>query len=159
MVEPVPTGKEGVTPYLLCDGAADAIDFYKKAFDAEELYRFEAGGMIGHAEIRIGDTLLMLGDDQQIPDEWGFHNPKHTGASTVGLHWYVPDVDAAVAKAEAAGAKVVRPLEDQFYGDRTATLVDPWGHIWSLATHIRDVSEEEMAEAAQQFDSGDAQAD
>lgn len=155
MVEPIPEGKGGITPYLLIDGAADAIDFYQQAFDAEERYRFEAGGKIGHAEIEIGGTLVMLGDDFQIPDEWGYGSPRKSGSTSVGMHWYVEDVDAAVAQAEAAGAEVIRPLADQFYGDRTATLRDPWGHLWSLSTHIRDVSDEEMAQAARQFEAED----
>ncbi len=151
-VQPIPDGMEGVIPYLVCEGAADAIDFYRRAFGAEELYRFEAGGMIGHAEIMVGGSRIMLADDQGIPDEWGFGSPGRAGMSTVTLHRYVEDVDAAAARAEAEGAKVVRPPEDQFYGDRSCQLIDPWGHVWSLATHVRDVSQEEMAKAQAEWD-------
>jgi PhnB protein len=129
----------------MVDGAARAIDFYKEAFGAEERYRLAMpGGKIGHADIVVNGATVYLADaPDDMPGEAG--NPKKLGGTTVVLHQYVADVDAIVARAEAAGATVLRPPEDQFYGDRAALVADPFGHQWSLHAHIRDVSPDEMA--------------
>lgn len=151
MAEPVPEGfADRIVPYLMVDGAADAIDFYGRAFGAEERYRMAMpDGKIGHAEIVIGGAVVYLADaPDDMPGEAG--NPRKLGGTSVLLHRYVVDVDAVVATAEAAGATVLRAPEDQFYGDRAAVVADPWGHQWSLHTHIRDVSPEEMAEVMRQ---------
>lgn len=148
MVDPIPAGTEGqVIPYLMVKGASDAIAFYVKAFGAEERYRMEMpGGGIGHAEVTVHGAPLYLAD---APDDLpgNLANPGKLGGTSVLLHQYVVDVDAATARAEAAGATVLRPPEDQFYGDRSATVEDPFGHQWSLHTHVRDVSMEEMETA------------
>jgi len=148
MAEAIPAGLEGrIVPYLMIDGAAEAIDFYGRAFGAEERYRLEMpGGRIGHAEIVVNGARVYLADaPDDMPGDAG--NPKKLGGTTVLLHQYVADVDAAVTAAEAAGATVLRPPEDQFYGDRAAVIADPFGHQWSLHTHVRDVSPEEMERA------------
>ena len=145
-VRQIPGGYHTITPYLSIDGAARAIEFYKKAFGAEELFRMaQPDGRVGHAELQIGDSRLMLADEYP---EMNFRGPSSIGATPVMLHLYVEDVDAAFARAVAAGAKVTRPLRDEFYGDRTGSVEDPFGHRWSLATHVRDVSEEEMQKRA-----------
>lgn len=153
MVHPVPEEfANRLVPYLMIDGSAEAIDFYKRAFDAQERYRMAMpDGKIGHAELVVGGGIVFLAD---APDDMpgDAANPKKLGGTSVLLHRYVPDVDAAVAKAESAGATVLRAPEDQFYGDRAAVVADPWGHQWSLHTHLRDVSPEEMAEVMQQAD-------
>lgn len=142
-VQPIPEGYHSLTPYLILDGAAEAIAYYKAAFGATELMRLPMpGGKIGHAELQIGDSRFMLADE--FP-EMGARGPKSIGGSPVGLCLYLPDVDAAFARAVAAGGTVERPVADQFYGDRAGTLVDPFGHKWTLATHTEDVSAEEMA--------------
>ncbi len=131
----------------MVDGAADAIDFYSRAFGATENYRLEMpGGAIGHAEIVVNDATVYLAD---APDdmEGDAANPTKLGGTSVLLHQYVSDVDAAVARAVEAGATLLRPPEDQFYGDRAAVVADPFGHQWSLHTHVRDVSPEEMTAA------------
>ena len=139
-VSPIPAGYTGVTPYLIVHGAAKAIDFYKRAFGAVELFRFEGpDGTLGHAEIKIGNSPIMLADGMS-----GYPDPLTLGGTGVSFMLYVPDVDAAFARAIAAGATVKRPVADQFYGDRTGTLADPFGHVWSIGTHIEDVSPEEM---------------
>ncbi len=131
-----------ITPYLIVRGAARAIDFYKEAFGAVEIYRLGgAAEKIGHAELRIGDSVLMLADEHP---EMGHRGPEAYGGSPVSLLLYVNDVDAVFARAIAAGAKPERPVQDQFYGDRTGTLMDPFGHRWSIATHKEDVAPEEM---------------
>jgi len=144
-VDPIPEGYPRVMPYLCCRGAADAIEFYKSVFDATERMRMpgDSPENIGHAEISIGTDsgIVMLADE--FPDH-GFLSPQTIGGSPVTVHVYVEDADAVFAKAVAAGATVVRPMEDQFYGDRLGQFVDPWGHRWSVASHIEDVSEEEM---------------
>lgn len=153
MVDPVPAEFVGrIVPYLMIDGAADAIDFYIRAFGATERYRLTMpDGKIGHGEIVLGGALVYLADaPDDMPGEVA--NPKKLGGTSVMLHRYVPDVDAAVAQAESAGATVLRAPEDQFYGDRAAVVADPWGHHWSLHTHVRDVSPEEMAEAMRPAD-------
>lgn len=143
---PVPAGMHTVTPHLVCAGAAEAIEFYKKAFGAEELNRLPGpDGKLMHAEIRIGDSTVMLVDENP---EWGSMSPVTLKGSPVTLHLYVADVDAAWERALAAGAIGAMPPADMFWGDRFAALSDPFGHSWSLATHVRDVSEEEMMQGA-----------
>jgi PhnB protein len=151
-VKPIPEGYHTLTPYLIVDGAARAIDFYKRAFGATETMRMPApGGRIGHAELRIGDSAIMLADEHP---EMGAHGPRHTQGSPVSLVLYVMDVDATVKRAVDAGAKIKRPVADQFYGDRTGGLEDPFGHNWWVATHIEDVSPEEMAQRASKAHAG-----
>jgi PhnB protein len=141
-VKPIPDGYHTVTPYLIIKGAAGALDFYKKAFGAEELMRHATpDGRVGHAEIKIGDSRIMLADE--FP-EMNAVGPQSLGGTPVGFCIYLADVDAAAARAIAAGAKVERPVQDQFYGDRSGTLIDPFGHKWTLATHKEDVSPEEL---------------
>ena len=146
-VKAIPEGYHSVTPYLIVRGAAQALDFYKKAFGARELFRFPMpDGQIGHAEIRIGDSNIMLADEPQDPthQQIGHKAPKSLGGSSVGIMLYVEDVDAVAKQAVAAGAKEVRAVVDQFYGDRSGTFLDPFGHIWTIGTHKEDVSPEEM---------------
>jgi uncharacterized glyoxalase superfamily protein PhnB len=146
-VEAIPQGMQSVTPYLICDGAAAAIEFYKKAFDAVEAARMQTpDGKIMHAMVRIGDSNVMLVDE--FPD-YGSVGPKKLNGSPVTLHMYVPDVDKTFAQAVAAGATVKMPLENQFWGDRYGQVVDPFGHHWSLATHVKDLTPEEMKQAMQ----------
>ena len=142
MAKPIPEGYHSVTPYLIINGATEAIDFYKKAFGATELFRMPAPeGKIGHAEIKIGDSPIMLADE--FP-EMGYKSPQSLGGSPVSLMIYVADVDTVFKQAIAAGGKEQRPVKDQFYGDRSGTLEDPFGHVWHVATHKEDVSSEEM---------------
>ena len=138
--KPIPEGYHSVTPYLIVDGAESAIDFYRRAFSAEEVLRLPMGERLGHAEIRIGDSIVMLADE--FPD-MGFLGPKSRGGPTSSLMIYTEDVDAVFARALAEGATQERAPEDQFWGDRMGTLVDPFGHRWSIATHIEDLTEEE----------------
>jgi PhnB protein len=140
-VKAIPEGYHSVTPYLIVDGAEEAIRFYERAFGATEMLRLPMGDKIGHAEIRIGDSFVMLSDEWP---EYGKLGPKARGGATSSLMIYVEDVDAAFERALAAGAAEERPVEDQFYGDRSGTLIDPFGHSWTLATHVEDVGEEEM---------------
>ena len=141
-VRPVPEGYHTVTPYLCIKGAAEALEFYKKAFGATELMRMpQADGRIGHAEIRIGDSHVMLADESP---EMGFRSPKTLGGSPVTLALYVENVDAFIERAVKAGAKPTRPIENQFYGDRAGSVKDPFGHSWHISTHIEDLSPEEM---------------
>jgi PhnB protein len=141
-VKPIPDGYPVVTPYLIIDGAAAAIDFYTSIFGATERMRLAMpGGKVGHAELLIGGSLLMLADEFPQMDA---HGPGKFGGSPVSLHFYVEDVDAVVARAVAAGAKLQQPVETKFYGDRSGTLIDPWGHHWHVATHVEDVSPAEM---------------
>jgi PhnB protein len=141
-VKTIPDGYHTVTPYLIVKDAAQAIEFYKKAFGATELFRFPGpDGRIVHAEIRIGDSPIMLGEE--CPP-MGAVSPQSLGGTPVGLMVYVPDVDAQAKVAVAAGAKVERPVQDQFYGDRSGTFADPFGHKWTLGTHKEDVPFEEM---------------
>ena len=142
MVESIPAGYHSVTPYLMVRDAARAMAFYRDAFGATEVMRFAGpDGRIAHAEVKIGDSHVMLADE--LPDQ-GFVGPQTLGGAGVSLMLYVNDVDATFAKALAAGATVRRPVADQFYGDRMGTLVDPYGHVWSIGTHREDVSVEEM---------------
>jgi PhnB protein len=147
-VRPIPEGFHSVTPYLIIDGAAEAIRFYEQAFGATEVMRLPMGDKIGHAEIRIGDSIVMLSDEW--PD-FGKLGPKARGGATSSLMIYTEDVDAAFERAISAGATAERPPEDQFWGDRMGSLVDPFGHSWSLATHIEDVPEEEMQRRMEAF--------
>lgn len=145
-VKPIPDGYHGATPYLSCGDAAGAIEFYKQAFGATELMRLAApGGKIGHAEIKIGDAPIMLADEAPEID---FRSPQSLGGSPVTIHLYVEDVDALARRAVAADAKLLRPVADQFYGDRSCQLADPSGHVWSIATRTEDVSLEEMQKRA-----------
>lgn len=140
MVQAIPAGYAGVTPYLIIRGAAGALEFYQRAFGASELMRFPMpDGRIGHAEMKIGQGVFMLADES--PEH---QSPQSLGGTSVSLMVYVPDVDALFARATAAGAAVKQPLKNQFYGDRSATIADPFGHIWTIATHVEDVSPEEM---------------
>jgi PhnB protein len=144
--KPVPDGYHTATPYLIVNGAAQAIEFYKKAFGATEMMRMaQPGGKIGHAEIKIGDSPIMLADES--PDV-GARSPQSIGGSPVSIMLYVEDVDRIFSQAVAAGAKVKRPVADQFYGDRTGGIEDPFGHLWYIATHKEDVSPEEMRKRA-----------
>jgi len=150
MTTPVPPGEEGIIPHLVVGNASEAIEFYKKAFGAEETMRMPSpdGSKIMHAQIKIGDATVYLSDD--FPEFCGgqSRDPKHLGATPVTIHRYVADVDAAVAQAEKAGATVTMPVEDMFWGDRYGVLSDPFGHQWSLATHTKDLTPEEIASAA-----------
>jgi PhnB protein len=138
----IPEGYHSVTPYLYLGDAARAIEFYKEVFGATEIMRMDApGGKIGHAEIKIGDSFIMLSDECPEMDA---RSPQSVGGTPVGLLLYVEDVDAVVERAVATGAKLLEPLEDKFYGDRMGKVVDPFGHIWAIATHKEDVSPEEM---------------
>ena len=143
--KPVPEGMRSVTPHLICAGAADAIEFYKKAFGAVELARLPGPqGKLMHAMIRIGDSAVMLVDEMP---QWGALGPKSLKGSPVTIHLYVENVDATVEHAVKAGAKVTMPVDDMFWGDRYGKLEDPFGHHWSVGTHVRDVSMEEMQQA------------
>lgn len=155
----IPEGYHSVTPYLIVDGAEEAIRFYERAFGATEMLKLtmpvpndgegvEGGGKIGHAEVKIGDSMVMLSD------EWPDHGklgPGSRGGATSSLMIYLEDVDAAFERAVAAGAAVERPVENQFYGDRSGTVTDPFGHSWTLATHVEDVGEEEMQRRIAEF--------
>ena len=147
-VKAIPEGYHNVTPYLIVDDAAEAIRFYEKALGATEIFRLPMGDRIGHAEIRIGDSIVMLSDEW--PD-MGKLGPKARGGATSSMMVYVEDVDAAYARATAAGATAERPPEDQFWGDRMGSLVDPFGHSGSLATHVEDVAEDEMQRRMEAF--------
>ncbi len=140
-VKPVPEGYEGITPYLVCKNAEAAIDFYARAFGAVELFRIGQPGMVGHAEMKIGDSIFMLADE--VPD-MGALSPETLGGSPVGLMIYVENVDDFTSKALAEGLEILRPVKDQFYGDRSGHFKDPFGHKWTFATHTEDVSPEEM---------------
>jgi PhnB protein len=141
-VRPVPEGYSSVTPYLIVTRAADAIEFYTRAFEAQELMRFGGpdGGIV-HAELQIGDSRIMLADENP---QMGFRSPQSLGGSGIGLMVYVDDVDRVFTRALEAGAKAHQEVKNQFYGDRSGTLIDPFGHWWTVATHVEDVSPEEM---------------
>src|SRR5215468_10855697 len=141
-VKPIPEGYHSVTPYLIIKGASAAIDFYKRAFGATELFRMPdpSGKMVMHAEIKIGDSPIMLADEQPAM----YRGPQSLGGTPVSLMLYVDDVDKVFPRAVEAGAKVVKPVQDQFYGDRSGTLTDPFGHQWTIATHVEDVPPAEM---------------
>jgi PhnB protein len=145
-VKAIPEGYHSVTPYLILSGAGEAIAFYKKALGAEELLRMDGpGGKIHHAEIKVGDSRIMLADEH--PDIQAL-SPKTIGGSPVSIHLYVEDVDAAVERAVAAGAKLIRPVADQFYGDRTGGVEDPFGYRWFMATHKEDLTMDEIRRRA-----------
>jgi len=148
-VSPVPAGYEGITPYLICRNAEAAIDFYKRAFGASEIYRIGSPGMIGHAELKIGNSIIMLADE--FPD-MGAVGPETIGGTPLSLMIYVKEVDKFTQKAIAEGLEVLRPVEDQFYGDRSGQFKDPFGHKWVFATHVEDLSPEDIqARAAAKF--------
>ncbi|MEU6861289.1 VOC family protein [Glycomyces sp. NPDC046736] len=145
-VRPVPEGYPRVTPYLHVDGAADAIGFYISVLGATERSRMDGpDGRVGHAELAIGDSMIMLADEYPEMDVRG---PRHFGGTPVSIHVYVPDVDAVVAAALAAGATQLREVTDEFYGDRIGSFEDPWGHRWHVASHVEDVTPEEMERRA-----------
>jgi PhnB protein len=147
--KPIPEGYSTVTPYLVIQGAGAAIDYYKKVFGAIERMRMDApGGMIGHAELTIGGSMIMLADE--FPD-MGYRGPKAFGGSPVSLMLYVANVDEVFKRALDAGAKPLRPVADQFYGDRMGTLEDPFGHVWTIGTHVEDVSPEEMRRRSEEM--------
>ena len=140
-VKPIPEGYHSVTPYLIIDGASAAIDYYKKAFGATELFRMDHGGKIGHAELKIGDSPIMLADQNPAMGNVG---PQALKGTPVSLMIYVDDVDTIYNRAIKEGGVEIKALQDQFYGDRSGTLKDPFGHIWTVATHKEDVAPEEM---------------
>ena len=145
--KPIPDGYRTATPYLIIKGAADAIEFYKKAFGATELLRMaDPQGRVGHAEIKIGDSVIMLADEHP---SMGYRGPRSLGGSSVSILLYLPDVDDVFARAVKAGAKAQRAVANQFYGDRSGTLEDPFGHVWTVATHVEDVAPEEMKRRAE----------
>ena len=145
-VEAIPAGRGAPTPYLSIKGAAKAIDYYKDVFGAEEIMRMgDPSGRIGHAELKIGDGLVYISDEYP---EMGVHGPLSLGGSPVTIHLYVKDVDSVAERAVATGGKLLRPVEDQFYGDRGGKLQDPFGHVWWISTHKEDVPLEEMKRRA-----------
>ena len=145
-VKPIPDGYHSLTPYLIVKGGARAIDFYKQAFGAIELMRMEGpGGVLGHAELKIGSSIFMLADEHP---EMGARSPETIGGTPVSLLLYIENVDDVVARAVAAGAQIVKPVTDQFYGDRSGLIRDPFGHQWNVATHVEDVPPDEMARRA-----------
>ena len=145
--KPIPDGYRTATPYLIIKGAAEAIEFYKRAFGATELLRMaDAQGRVGHAEIKIGDSVIMLADEHPA---MGYRGPRSLGGSSVSILLYLADVDSVFERAVRAGAKAQRPVADQFYGDRSGTLEDPFGHVWTVATHVEDVPPEEMQRRAE----------
>jgi PhnB protein len=145
-VHHIPKGYNTVTPYLVIKGAAKAIDYYKKVFGATVVVRMDGpDGQVGHAELQIGDSRIMLADEKP---SMGHRSATTIGGSPVSLYVYLPDCDKVVEKAVAGGAKMLRPVADQFYGDRSGFIQDPFGHLWGIATHVEDVSPEEMDERA-----------
>ena len=145
----VPEGYHTVIPYLIVDGAARAMDFYRDAFGAVEIMRMPGpNGKIGHAEMKIGDSHIMLADEHP---EQGFRSPTSIGGSGVGVMIYVPDTDRCFAAAVERGAKVVEPVQNKFYGDRSAQVIDPFGHFWTISTHVEDVPPDEMERRAKEF--------
>ena len=140
-VKPIPEGYHSVTPYLIIKGAADAIEFYKKAFGAVELFRMDHEGKVGHAELKIGDSPIMLADENP---EMGYVGATTLGGTPVSLMLYVEDVDTVYKRAISAGGAELKPVQDWFYGDRSGTLKDPYGHVWTVGTHKEDVTPEEM---------------
>jgi PhnB protein len=148
-VRAIPQGYHSVTPYLMVKGGAEALEFYKKAFGAKERFRIPGpGGKLMHAEFEIGDSIIMLADE--FP-EMGAVSPTTLKGTPVGIHLYVEKVDEVFAQAVAAGATVERPLQNQFYGDRSGGVIDPFGHKWYIATHVEDVSDEELARRVQSW--------
>src|SRR5215467_3580764 len=142
----IPQGYNSVTPYLMVRGAAQAIDYYKKVFGATETVRMDMpDGKVGHAELKIGNSHIMLADENPNMGQ-GYSSAATIGASPVSLYIYIPDVDRVVERAVAEGAKLLRPVQDQFYGDRSGFIQDPFGHLWGVATHVEDVAPQEMKE-------------
>lgn len=150
-VKPIPDGYEGITPYLICRNAEAAIDFYTRAFGAREIMRMGKPGMVGHAEMKIGNATFMLADE--FPDMDAL-SPQSVGGSPVSLYLYVEDVDAFTEKAIKEGLKVLKPVADQFYGDRSGHFEDPFGHKWGFATHTEDLTQEQMKERAARVHGG-----
>ena len=144
-VKPIPDGYHTLTPYLIVKGAREALEFYKKAFGAETIFCMDHGGKVGHAEFKIGDSMVMMADEAP---EMGAKAPQTFGGSAVNFCLYVPDVDTLFKRALDAGGKQTRPVKDQFYGDRSGTLVDPFGHTWTIATHKEDLSPEDLKKRA-----------
>lgn len=143
-VSHIPQGYHTVTPYLIVKGAAQAIDYYKKVFGATEVFRMNGPeGKVGHAELQIGDSRIMLADENPSMGQ-GHSSASTIGASPISIYLYIPDVDRVFERAVAAGAKTIKPVQDQFYGDRSGFLQDPFGHLWGIATHVEDVSPTEM---------------
>jgi PhnB protein len=148
-VSPIPAGYYTATPYLIIKDAARAIDFYKQAFGATELMRFaDPNGRVGHAEIKIGNSIIMLADEHS---ECGYRSPQTLGGTPVSILLYVEEVDSRFRQAIAAGAKAMQPVDDKFYGDRSGSLVDPFGHVWTIATHKEDVTVEEVRRRLEEF--------
>lgn len=145
---PTPPGYHSITPSVVVNDAAKALEFYHDAFGAKETYRLPMNGKIGHAELQIGDSRLMLSDEMP---EWDALGPKTRGGATGSFMIYVPDADAAVEQAVKAGAKVIQPVENQFWGDRMGTVEDPFGHKWMLGTHIEDISADEMKRRGEEW--------
>lgn len=149
MVKPIPQGHHSITPYLIIKGASQAIDFYKRAFGATEDMRMASpDGKVGHAELSVGDSKIMLADEYP---EMGHRSPQSIGGTGVSMMLYLEKVDEVFKRAIAAGAKELQPVKDQFYGDRSGTLQDPFGHVWTVATHVEDVPPDEMRRRAQEF--------
>ena len=144
-VKAIPDGYEGITPYLICKNAESAIEFYKRAFGAQELFRIGEPGMVGHAEMKIGNAIFMLADE--FPQMQAL-SPETLGGSAVSLYIYVEDVDSLTEKAIAEGLEGLKPVSDQFYGDRSGHFKDPFGHMWGFATHKEDLTPEELNERA-----------
>ena len=148
-VKPIPEGYHSVTPYLIVRGGVAALDYYKNAFGAEERFRMNGpGGTIGHAEIQIGDSVVMLADENPA---WNAKAPEKGTTPPVQLMIYVEDVDATFKRAIEAGGAEIQPIKDQFYGDRSGTLTDPFGHVWTIATHVEDVAPDEMERRASEY--------
>ena len=147
MAQSIPQGYTTATPYLIVKGAADAIDFYKRAFNATEKFRLaDPSGTVAHAEIKIGNSMIMLADEHPA---MGYRGPRSLGGSAVSIMLYVDDVDATFESAVTAGAKSSRAVANQFYGDRSGTLEDPFGHVWTISTHVEDVPPDEMKRRAE----------
>jgi PhnB protein len=147
-VSHIPQGYNSITPYLIIKGAAQAIEYYRKVFDASEVFRMDGpDGKVGHAELKIGDSRIMLADENPSIGQ-GHTSAASIGASPVSLYLYIPDVDRVVERAAAAGAKILKPVQDQFYGDRSGFIQDPFGHLWGIATHVEDVAPNELEQRA-----------
>ena len=145
-VSPIPEGYTSVTPYLIVKDAAKAIEYYKKVFGAKEIFRMDGpNGKVGHAELQIGNARIMLADENPSMGQ-GHSSATSIGSSPVSLYLYIPDVDRVVERAVAEGAKILKPIQNQFYGDRSGFVQDPFGHFWGIATHVEDVSPQEMEE-------------
>ncbi|SRR5579883_9455 len=145
-ISPIQKGYHSITPYLIVNNAAQAIDFYKTVFNAKEAMRMEHGGKISHAELKIGDSKIMLADEHPELDA---NSPEVYGGTPISIHLYVKNVDAIVEQAVAAGARIVRPVENMFYGDRSGTVVDPFGHKWHISTHVENVSPAKIKKRAE----------